>query len=95
MIPQEMANRELAKAEAEIAKWELRVMQQRERIRALPYFGTIDREPAERILAIFEAALTRTNGGTDCATRPPSTALLQSSKSGLERPVQATQAALT
>lgn len=57
MIPQEKATKALAKAEAEIVTWELRVAQQRERVRALPYVGAIDCKLAEQILATFQAAL--------------------------------------
>lgn len=56
MIPEEMATRELAEAEAEIVKWELRVARQRERLRFGSY-GRIDRDLAEQILATFELAL--------------------------------------
>ncbi|MEZ2354506.1 hypothetical protein [Caballeronia sp. RCC_10] len=37
MIPQEMATIELAKAEAEIAKWDARVKQQRNRVCGFPF----------------------------------------------------------
>lgn len=57
MIPEEMANRELANAEAEIAKWERRVARQRNHIATYPLFGGIDLELSKEILATFEAAL--------------------------------------
>ncbi|WP_175946724.1 hypothetical protein [Caballeronia sp. BCC1704] len=57
MIPEEMATRELAKAEAEIAKWDAWVRQQRDRVGGFPFYSPIDRDLAEQILATFEAAL--------------------------------------
>ncbi|WP_250537067.1 hypothetical protein [Caballeronia sp. AZ10_KS36] len=57
MIPDEIATRELAKAEAEIAKWEHRVLRQRNHILTYPLFGGIDLELSKQILATYEAAL--------------------------------------
>ncbi|GGD69792.1 hypothetical protein [Caballeronia grimmiae] len=57
MIPQELADRAIAKTEAEIAKWESRVQRQRNHIRAYPAHGGIDLELSKQILSTFEAAL--------------------------------------
>ena len=57
MIPQEMATKDLAKAEAEIAEWELRVAHQRERIRVFHFESPISLELSKQILETFEAAL--------------------------------------
>jgi hypothetical protein len=57
MIPDELATRELAKAEEEIAKWERRVARQRNHILTYPLFGGIDLELSKQILETFELAL--------------------------------------
>lgn len=56
-IREEIASRELAKAEAEIAKWEHRVLRQRNHMLTYPFFGGIDLELSKQFLATFEAAL--------------------------------------
>ena len=57
MIPQKMAALELAKVEADISKWEQRVAIQHKRLCTVAFYGLVDRDLAEQILATFKAAL--------------------------------------
>jgi hypothetical protein len=56
MIPQKMANVELAKVEAEIARWELQFARMRNRVKYLPA-NSPDLELSKQILLTFEVAL--------------------------------------
>ncbi|WP_175946726.1 hypothetical protein [Caballeronia sp. BCC1704] len=65
MIPHDTAVIELAKANAEVDKWERRVADQRERIRIFAFYERIGRDLAEQILVTFESALERSRARRD------------------------------